>query len=77
VIGSYKVETIVLEKIQSWEMLWDSKTLFHLCNTPRQIVKKPKYVGITMYRQGNKVISCLSFCIVYCFVDTCVMCDGI
>jgi hypothetical protein len=77
VIGSSKVETIVLEKIQSWEKLWDSKALFHLCNTPRQFVKKPNYVGITMCRQGKKVISCLSFHIVYCFLDVCVMCDGI
>jgi hypothetical protein len=40
-------------------------------------LSKSLNMGITMCRQGTKVISCLSFRIVYYFVDVCVMCDGI
>jgi hypothetical protein len=36
----------------------------------------PEYVGITMSKQGEKIIWCLSSHIVYCYVDVCVMCNG-
>ncbi len=58
---------LLLEKIQSWEKLWDSKALFHLYNTPGQIVKNPKYVGINVQtRKESSFMFKFSHCVLFC-----------
>jgi hypothetical protein len=70
VFGSSKVEN-VLGKNSISKNIYGNPRHSIFVKPPKQIVKKwntPKYVGTTISKQGEKVISLLSSCIVCCFV---------
>jgi hypothetical protein len=68
-LGLLRLKLLLWKKSSPRKNVWEFKTLFHLCKTLEQIVKKcilSKYMGTIVFRQRKKVTSLLNSHIAYC-----------